>query len=641
MAPLQLALSWLPLFLTSSPLDIPARPPQPEVTQKYPHLDEYIARETPFAFERAWANIGACASSSSSQLAVFGGFYTWTRDAALTASGLLSLLPPNPLASPVSSSPAFASFGDENANRTLSFLADYINVQLELQQLDNPSGTLEDREGLGEPKFYSNLTAYLGPWGRPQRDGPPLRARAVMQYLDYLSTSPSPPSSSLLNRTLTILARDLDYTAHFWNHTTFDLWEEVRGSSFFTIIASVEALREGARVFDGLKGKEGRSDRYEREARKAACFAREFVVRPGGRDEGKPRVRSNINVENGVQRKRLDANTVLASLLHPTSSSSCALYSFSPCSPYSLSTLHALLRSFDGLYPLNPPASSSSSPPSRPRPLAIGRYAEDTYYGGNPWYLTTLGAAEMLYRAVWAWERNGRIEVGEVDEGFWAAVVGERVEKGTYEKGGEGRFEELVGAVTEFADGLFDIVRRFTPSTGQLDEQFDKVTGEGRSARDLTWSYIAVLTASSARRSALSASYLRPPASPADSEAGDNWYDTLDCPDGSAYDGTMRVRFEVEARTEWGESILLLGPSAALGDWSPSHAVHLSADKYTNEHPVWTTEDEGVDLEGRRGVEYKYVKLTADGKLVWESGENRILYTSSDGRRTVKDEWRD
>lgn len=67
--------------------------------------------------------------------------------------------------------------------------------------------------------------------------------------------------------------------------------------------------------------------------------------------------------------------------------------------------------------------------------------------------LTTLAAAEQLWRAVESWERVGRVEVGKVDGGFWAGVVGRTVERGAYEKGGE-EYEELLGKVRGFADGL-------------------------------------------------------------------------------------------------------------------------------------------------------------------------------------------
>jgi glucoamylase len=45
-------------------------------------------------------------------------------------------------------------------------------------------------------------------------------------------------------------------------------------------------------------------------------------------------------------------------------------------------------------------------------------------------------------------------------------------------------------------------VRRYSPANGELSEQFDQKTGEQRSAKHLTWSYAAFVTAVCARRRA-------------------------------------------------------------------------------------------------------------------------------------------
>ena len=48
-------------------------------------------------------------------------------------------------------------------------------------------------------------------------------------------------------------------------------------------------------------------------------------------------------------------------------------------------------------------------------------------------------------------------------------------------------------------------VRRFTPPDGAMSEQFDRETGVQRSARHLSWSYAAFVTAAQARRRATEA----------------------------------------------------------------------------------------------------------------------------------------
>lgn len=59
-------------------------------------------------------------------------------------------------------------------------IEDYIKAQAGLQGVSNPSGDLVSGAGLGEPKFMIDGSAFTGPWGRPQRDGPALRAIALM-----------------------------------------------------------------------------------------------------------------------------------------------------------------------------------------------------------------------------------------------------------------------------------------------------------------------------------------------------------------------------------------------------------------------------------------------------------------------------
>ncbi|BGP38984.1 hypothetical protein JCM10449v2_002922 [Rhodotorula kratochvilovae] len=588
-------LAQLVLSVASSPLWHTAGPPPTRAARA--DLDDSVARQPRISTDKVFGNIGAAAGAAL--------VFTWTRDSALTALGLLSLLPTDTSAAPTNSSLAL---GPAFENRTHDFFGEYITANLALQHVSNPSGTFETLEGLGEPKFHPNLTAFEDEWGRPQRDGPALRALAVMR-------------------------------ARFWNHTTYDLWEEVLGSSYFTAVAQYHALSLGAMYF--ASSPSSHSAVYSAEAHKALCFAQEFGETVDG---GGARVRSNINVENDVKRSGLDANSILATLLAPPSPSltcPCASFLPTPCSPASLSTLYHLLSSFTSLYPLNPPQA-----PSAPlAPLAIGRYPEDTYYGGNPWFLTTLAAAEALYRALGAWEQEGAVSVGDVDGQFWDALAGRKVRRGRWTRGAaDGEFERPLGRVWELADGLLDVVHHYIPAGGSMAEQLDKVTGAPTSARDLTWSYVAYLTATNARSAALTASSALRASSPSfDSSAAlpnPLLEAALHCPPASAYNGRMLVRFEIEARTEWGETIFLTGSAPSLGKWDLSRAVRLSAAGYTVTRPFWRTED-AVQLEGRRGWEYKFVKLKQDGAVVWEGGENRIVYTSSGGERAIRVKWRE
>ncbi|MEH2177237.1 DUF1796 family putative cysteine peptidase [Nostoc sp.] len=96
-------------------------------------------------------------------------------------------------------------------------------------------------------------------------------------------------------------------------------------------------------------------------------------------------------------------------------------------------------------------------------------------------------------------------------------------------------------------------------------------------------------------------------------------------------------RFEINAYTQTGESIGLVGSIPELGLWDISKCVHLrtSGDRY----PLWWTDE--IDIQesgGQQRVEYKYVLLDANGNAQWESllDTNRwIPIDSSDRASTI------
>ena len=85
---------------------------------------------------------------------------------------------------------------------------------------------------LGEPKFYGDGFPYRGPWGRPQNDGPAIRALSLIRYADRLLDQ---GQEDVVRKTLydarfpsqSIIKVDLEYVAKQWEKADFDLWEEV------------------------------------------------------------------------------------------------------------------------------------------------------------------------------------------------------------------------------------------------------------------------------------------------------------------------------------------------------------------------------------------------------------------------------
>lgn len=177
-------------------------------------------------------------------------------------------------------------------------------------------------------------------------------------------------------------------------------------------------------------------------------------------------------------------------------------------------------------------------------------------------------------------------------------------------------------------------------SNGSMSEQFSKSDGSPMSARDLTWSYAALLTANMRRNAAVPAAWGETsansvPATCSSTSAtgtystatNTNWPSTLTSASGTATTTTacatptaVAVTFDLIATTMWGENIKLAGSIDALGNWNTNNAVALSADKYTDSNHLWYVT---VTLPAGTSFEYKYIRVESDGTIQWESDPNR------------------
>jgi glucoamylase len=128
----------------------------------------------------------------------------------------------------------------------------------------------------------------------------------------------------------------------------------------------------------------------------------------------------------------------------------------SPADPRMHATLDRLEELFAGQYAINAQRPAGAGP-------AMGRYAGDVYYSGGAYYFSTLGAAELWYLA--------------------ACRMAPAAAEPWLQRG----------------DAFLATVRAFTPPPGDLSEQFDQHTGTQSSARHLTWSYAAFISATAAR----------------------------------------------------------------------------------------------------------------------------------------------
>ncbi|CEL11050.1 hypothetical protein ASPCAL14157 [Aspergillus calidoustus] len=506
---------------------------------------------------------------------------------------------------------ALVEFLREGDTELLPMIEAYISSQARIQGTENPSGGLADGSGLGEPKFMADETPFAGPWGRPQRDGPALRATAMIDFGWWLLSQGHHEVANAM--VWPIVRNDLSYVTQYWNHSGgFDIWEEIQGRSFFTLAVSHRALVEGS-IFAGSLGRSC----YEcvSQAAQIRCLMQSFWT---GRF-----IRSNLD----SSRSGKDAATLLAVTHTFNPLAECDDVTFQPCSARALANHRRIMDTFRDVYDINADRGQDEA-------VAVGRYPEDVYFGGNPWFLCTLAAAEQLYDALYQWGRLDSIEVNSVSLPFFQALHSSTV-PGTYSSSSE-TYHQLVDAVRTYADGFLRIVQNYAWNNGSLSEQFSRYNGSHLSANDLAWSYATLLSVSR-RRSAIAPPPWGNSGSPSvpltcSATAVPGTYSSVTITSWPAIGGlptsapepcqppaSVSVTFEVTAGTAWGEDIRVLGSTEALGNWNPARGLPLHADRYTAEQPLWYGT---IRLTAGHKFEYKYIRLK-DGQVSWERGANR------------------
>lgn len=336
--------------------------------------------------------------------------------------------------------------------------------------------------------------------------------------------------------------------------------------------------------------------------------------------------------QNNAGRSGKDGNSILGSIHSFDPALGCDALTFQPCSDKALANHKAVTDSFRS-YPINSGISKGSA-------VAVGRYIEDVYYDGNPWYLLTLAAAEQLYDAAAVWCEQGSVEVTTTSLPFFEDLVSEVVE-GTYGNGTE-TYTAILQSIMDYADGHVSVVEEHIGSNGHMAEQFDKASGSPVGARDLTWSYAAFLTAAAARErvhspnfgwlnaapkipdscaptSANGAYISATPTFAASQPPGGSESITSSVPEPTPTVCFHRLTFNALVRTTFGDGIKVGGSIDELGNWDPDDGRPLSADQYTDANPLWRAT---ISVPAGESFEYKFIKVV-DGEVTWEEGGNR------------------
>ena len=292
--------------------------------------------------------------------------------------------------------------------------------------------------------------------------------------------------------------------------------------------------------------------------------------------------------------------------------------------------------------------------------VAVGRYPEDNYFGGNPWYLNTLAAAEQLYDALYTWNRQGSITITSVSLAFFRDIYSSAT-VGTYASS-TSTYSSIYNSVKAYADGYVNVVATYAQSNGSLSEQFSRSNGQPLSAYDLTWSYAAFLTAAARRAGVVPYSWGEPTASSVPSfcsatsaigtysTAPTGAFPTSQTPVSGVPPPTttvgsptstatscsvatsVAVTFNVLATTVVGQTIKIVGDVASLGSWNTANAIALSASGYTSSNPLWSIT---IAFAPGTAITYKYINVASSGAVTWEKDPNHTFVVPASCATTV------
>jgi glucoamylase len=374
-------------------------------------------------------------------------FYHWVRDAGLITEALMVYY----------ETFATSSEKPEILQKLIEHFEFNDSIQMALVHSDNKTLTEQ-----GEPKVFMSGVPFDGSWGRPQSDGPALRAISMLHLAAILKKEGrfEPLHLRFYDARIpadSVIKRDLEYISHNWKKPTFDVWEEALGDHFYTRMVQRRALLEGAEF--ARSEKDAGDHWYYSQGKAIEESLNDFI-------EGDYILPTVAHQKGPVKAAKIDS-VVLLGILHGLRPGEVIHLKngteLSITSPIVKKLVDHIKATFQALYPIN-------ARPGVPG-ITIGRYPEDTYTGngfgvGNPWVLATLAMAEWHYRLAAELASQG-------DHGAARAEMAhgnDFVERVKYHKNGDGTTSE------------------------QIHREYGHMIG----ARELTWNCAAFLTTANA-----------------------------------------------------------------------------------------------------------------------------------------------
>lgn len=432
----------------------------------------------------------------------------------------------------------------------------FITLSLKLQRTENPSGDFKTG-GIGEPKFNVDGSAFTGSWGRPQNDGPALRSISVAKYMQHILDTRPVEAGDIVDESRKFLLEkvwaskdrqqeecllrdDLNYICREWKSKSFELWEEVcadagaGGGHFHVLATQRRALLEGvalARRPETLD--QEAADKWDKAAHEITKRLEKFwnptglLELEGGTKEGDNIDWNDERRLSAIPKTVLNAAHVVPTLSRisgqrkPTQADCAVLLGFThgfdgdlgekendtwePWSDRALASLDRLLNVFAAVYPVNDGLDHEKGQ------VLLGRYPEDVYDGvgqsiGNPWFLTTFAASTILSLTAAHYAQTSLpIRVTPFNLSLFQKAYPGGVPQSAatttqaYHRGSR-QWEGILTGLRRLSEELILNAARFADQReSKMSEQIDRSSGKMRGARELSWSYAALLSAHQAR----------------------------------------------------------------------------------------------------------------------------------------------
>lgn len=335
--------------------------------------------------------------------------------------------------------------------------------------------------GLGEPRFSVTAEPDTSPWSRPQYDGPALRALGVLQYLKWLEQHPDEPGPRALAEQ--VLFTDLDFVTTVWDQRGFDVWEEYQADNYHTRLVQLAALEKAAEWLKSRPREVARRRKYEAVAVKLSLLLNDHW------DPARGFLRSQLAIvaTDGYTTKKTDLDSaVIVAVIEADRDG----LEHSVLDDRVQATAAVLSALFQVRYPINRDPKFG---------YGYGRYAGDTYFGGNPWYLITAHFAQLDYRIAARLAAGKTFKITRRNREFLRGVVAPEfwpeIDKDQELQTGSRLHSQLITGLMTHGDKIMLRLQEVTPSDGQMYEQFDQVTGRPVSARGIGWSHAALIDA--------------------------------------------------------------------------------------------------------------------------------------------------